>query len=73
MNPDLPVMVRTVPDVDRDTWPKGWPLPRIGESVSWPDVSQTYWVHDVAWYPAGEPGDPGPFICIVLKNWPVGR
>jgi hypothetical protein len=61
-----PVWVSLVGE-DRDrrvTWPKGWPVPRVDETVWVGDL--ILFVRSVSWYPEGSTDWTEPHVYLVL-------
>jgi len=48
------------------TWPKDWPIPRVGDDVDIPNFPEVSSVRTVVWYPIGNEDDPEPFVYLVL-------
>jgi hypothetical protein len=55
-----------VVDAPEVTWPKGWQIPRIGDSVFLRDVEVPLSVRATDWLPQGDEGSPDPFVYIVI-------
>lgn len=48
------------------TWPEGWPVPQVGDSVDLPGLDGLA-VRTVVWYPEGEGEDDAePFVYVVI-------
>jgi len=51
------------------TWPTGWPVPQIGDAVTFRSVADELTVEAVHWLPEGEDeADPEPGVYVVLRR-----
>lgn len=47
-------------------WPKGWPVPNVGDKIIDNENKHTLEVDDIKWYPEGH-RKLGPFVDVFLK------
>jgi len=64
-----PVRVFVVDVVDPPIvhWPKGWPVPRVGECVIIGDGNEFY-VRVIEWCPEGDSESSEPFVGVTLGS-----
>lgn len=51
-------------------WPDGWPIPHVGEEISFPRLPTYLFVRHVTYLPQGDLEGTEPYVYIVLGTTP---